>query len=702
MAIGIMWAVLTVCAVICECGWLAAATDSDGLWERPWRMYPAALPIADTSSENRQCRRDSELLLDGLKKERLWALKMWDSSAKSPVGLLFGATYQLGNFDECMTVMTPVRAQFCVAKVHTDIPQEYSHPKRPYDLHPDPETNTWEWIRSSRIDVSKVSRDVVYWGLCVPASCTNSDTEKSINSYLRRTNHTRNRVEIAEEFCTIAGEQDEVSWNETSFWTFTAFLVFLTVTSTMADNPEERKLPGSTISKLWMSFSMKRNMSLLTHNSTKPGALDFSYGIKVLCSSLVVIAHRLYYSSLVSPVNAANFEETLRSGVLYISNIGEVGVDVFFFAGAFFAAYHLLKQKNIGIQTLFRKITNRILRFAPVYYYLIWYTASAMSRFGSGPLWKAEFKKHTDFCSENWWTNVLFLNNYVNTTRACNLNWWYIPAELHLYVLVTFVSYAIAKNRKFGVILLAVLNVIAFLIPVLAGYHLLRRPVTLFFPDILRNLRNDFHFNTFYVKSHNRGNVSLIAVAAAYFYVENESKKRYSKAMTYIILLTSLVFIFVPTYMGFPYYDPNTQYTQLEAALYLPVRRLTSAIGFSLLTIAFTLGTLVEKSPKGEKETYIGAVNRAISSKFAVVYSKLTFIIYLAHFGQIEGDVAQQRTPLYYSTPEVTAKGILDNIRTALFSVAVFLMIEAPFKTILQGRSREKEDDVKGANEKND
>lgn len=52
-----------------------AAADSDGIWTNPGRVYPAALPIADASSENPRCRQDSRLLLDGLRDETLWASK---------------------------------------------------------------------------------------------------------------------------------------------------------------------------------------------------------------------------------------------------------------------------------------------------------------------------------------------------------------------------------------------------------------------------------------------------------------------------------------------------------------------------------------------------------------------------------------------------------------------------------------------------
>lgn len=116
------------------------------------------------------------------------------------------------------------------------------------------------------------------------------------------------------------------------------------------------------MSDIWLSFSLRRNLSFLTGTSEKPGALDFAYGIKALCSMLVVHCHRLYLSAFVSPVNTVHFEESLRYGLLSLSNIGEVGVDIFFFAGSFLASYPILKNKDINFLTLLRKIMNRILR----------------------------------------------------------------------------------------------------------------------------------------------------------------------------------------------------------------------------------------------------------------------------------------------------------------------------------------------------
>lgn len=56
-------------------------------------------------------------------------------------------------------------------------------------------------------------------------------------------------------------------------------------------------------------------------------------------------------------------------------------------------------------------------RLAPAYFFILWFQTSAVLRLGSGPLWNIIAKQENDFCVSNWWTNVLFINNYVNSDK---------------------------------------------------------------------------------------------------------------------------------------------------------------------------------------------------------------------------------------------------------------------------------------------
>jgi len=52
---------------------------------------------------------------------------VWDASAKQAVGLLSGNRFQLGDFDECLQVAKPIKAQYCLVDVKLDVPSQYSY-----------------------------------------------------------------------------------------------------------------------------------------------------------------------------------------------------------------------------------------------------------------------------------------------------------------------------------------------------------------------------------------------------------------------------------------------------------------------------------------------------------------------------------------------------------------------------------------------
>lgn len=56
---------------------------------------------------------------------------MFDATAKFPSGVLYGSTYSLGNFDQCVEVKVPYRSdefsgKYCLAKFSVN-PSNYIH-----------------------------------------------------------------------------------------------------------------------------------------------------------------------------------------------------------------------------------------------------------------------------------------------------------------------------------------------------------------------------------------------------------------------------------------------------------------------------------------------------------------------------------------------------------------------------------------------
>lgn len=48
---------------------------------------------------------------------------------------------------------------------------------------------------------------------------------------------------------------------------------------------------------------------------------------------------------------------------------------------------------------------------------------------GSGPLWKMNVGLTRDNCQKNWWTNLLFINNYVNQDEMVSLSTYFLIME---------------------------------------------------------------------------------------------------------------------------------------------------------------------------------------------------------------------------------------------------------------------------------
>lgn len=99
-----------------------------------------------------------------------------------------------------------------------------------------------------------------------------------------------------------------------------------------------------------------------------------------------------------------------------------------------------------------------------------------------GPLWKHMAVKESENCQQNWWTNLLFVNNYVNadqpvsaeillfsdyyiiktiSRQQCMIQSWYMACDLHLCavgILIVYFVWKFPKCEKFVLIIAIVVS----------------------------------------------------------------------------------------------------------------------------------------------------------------------------------------------------------------------------------------------------
>lgn len=62
-------------------------------------------------------------------------------------------------------------------------------------------------------------------------------------------------------------------------------------------------------------------------------------------------------------------------------------------------------------------------RLTPSYVLVLVFYATAMQSLGSGPLWKATTLPEVEACQRWWWTNLLYVNNYVPAQPSERMVW---------------------------------------------------------------------------------------------------------------------------------------------------------------------------------------------------------------------------------------------------------------------------------------
>lgn len=115
------------------------------------------------------------------------------------------------------------------------------------------------------------------------------------------------------------------------------------------------------------------------------------------------------------------------------------------FLTAFFLMTHLENQKRPGFGVFLKSFILRYLRFAPLLALTILSHSTWLYRFGGGPVWDKVNYVERQFCRQNGWINLIFLDNYLNVEMKCLIHTWYLAADFWLSALATIIIIVIHR-----------------------------------------------------------------------------------------------------------------------------------------------------------------------------------------------------------------------------------------------------------------
>ena len=187
-------------------------------------------------------------------------------------------------------------------------------------------------------------------------------------------------------------------------------------------------------------FSLASNVKHILNmdSSDKTCSLGVIHGLRVLTMAWIIMGHT--YGLINPSIHSNAFSaEDMYTKFLYQGLLNAtLSVDTFFFISGLLTVYvSWTKVSKLSSIPVVKFTLLRYMRLTPAYAASIG-LAFVFPLMSSGPLWRETVDPITSTCYESWWTNLLYINNFVKTDKLCLMHSWYLSndMQMHLFAIV--------------------------------------------------------------------------------------------------------------------------------------------------------------------------------------------------------------------------------------------------------------------------
>ncbi|XP_037072333.1 nose resistant to fluoxetine protein 6-like [Pollicipes pollicipes] len=377
--------------------------------------------------------------------------------------------------------------------------------------------------------------------------------------------------------------------------------------------PPRRPAPGRPQQAL-LAFSVYTNTQKLLDTTPRKGTLACLHGIRFFSMTWVVLGHSASgaFSTDYSPMVALDWANNpLFEAVLN----GTLSVDTFFvlsgvlLAHVFCNVYQKTGQFNLPVFYI-----HRYLRLTAPLAFIIAFSATWFSYIGDGPLWSLA-KGSQSRCQENWWKDLLYVQNIVDFKRTCLGPTWYLAVDMQLFVFSPLVLLPLVWRPVLGVLWLCAVTV-GFLVLRVAIWAVDDLPPVQF---ELRPEHSDL-FDRNYKYPWTRCTVWLVGIGLGFLLHKLRDRRVTLKPWQYLPGWIAAFAVGISVVYGMHSYqmpwDPTP--SKAVAVAYGGLHRLAWGLAVSWIIFACVTG-------------YGGVINTFLSYPGFVPLSRLTYAGYLVH-----------------------------------------------------------------------
>ncbi|GBN65246.1 Nose resistant to fluoxetine protein 6 [Araneus ventricosus] len=251
--------------------------------------------------------------------------------------------------------------------------------------------------------------------------------------------------------------------------------------------------------KCLLCFSFYTNTMRLLKRDDSKDSIKIFHGMRVITILWVILNHTYFYTNLQAFSGLLNAREFGRQKAFQLIANGFLNVETFFFISAVLVAYGVMKMKETKLN-VFLFIFRRLWRLTPPFMFVI-ATVYILPHIGSGPVWKETVVDGlSKKCAATWWTNLLYINNFIPSSEMC-LQWtWYIPVDTHMYFLSLFVLIPLKRNPKLAFLMNGVIFISGIVVSVISNVYYNLHPTAIYVynhPDDINHFIERGYFRTY-------------------------------------------------------------------------------------------------------------------------------------------------------------------------------------------------------------
>lgn len=431
--------------------------------------------------------------------------------------------------------------------------------------------------------------------------------------------------------------------------------------------------------KVLLCFSVYTNGAKLLSTRQTAGTLSCVHGIRFLSMTWVVLGH-----VFLLPVNAANNllgyfgEATQRWTFQAISN-ATVSVDTFFLLSGLLVSFLTLREmkQRAGRINWFLFYFHRFWRLTPPYMLIILIYVCLGPYWGEGPFWPDKQGDH-DSCKTSWWTNLLYINNFVDLDKSCLGQSWYLANDMQFYILSPLILIPLYRSTLMGLASAMFLLVATTVTPaaLTMKYHL---PPGLLTQVDAQNTGANYQ-QVYYIKPYCRMGPYIIGMLTGYLLYRTDCRLRLNKRVVVVCWMVAAASALAVLYGLYGDRAGGGHAVSLPvSALYNAVHRTVWGACVAWVVVACVTGNG-------------GFVNTLLSWQALVPLSRLTYCIYLLHIMMLAVYIYSRDTLFYYSDSNLVILFLALLVACYMVSAVVSLAFEAPMmaleKLVLPHRSR--------------